>query len=95
MNEKPKIPTRKACFKAKVLKIQKFIEVRKTVKVQVEKRLYDSKYKRYYVKTYQYLVHYDPNLPGVNKNLSEGDIVKVFHCRRLSPKKSKITQGWG
>lgn len=61
----------------------------KTIKVKVSKRLYLSKYKRYYTKTYKRLVHYD----SFDSPIEVGDKVLIYNCRRISAHKSAICYG--
>ena len=56
----------------------------KSIRVKREMRLYDSKYKRYYRKTYHRWVHYEGSL------LKVGDLVTIYTCKLISGHKSAI-----
>ena len=69
----------------KVYKIHAHVAKSKTIKVVFEKKLFDSKYKRYYKKRYYRLVHYDPQQEPLLKEL---DTVQIVDVKRISARKS-------
>ena len=81
-------------FKAKVIGIPIYLESRKTIKVSHRKKIFVSKYHRYKYKDYRYMVHFEPKAEGCNPNLSLGDVIKVYPCRKLSAHKAMVTLGW-
>lgn len=66
----------------------KILSVRdKTLMVIRSVMIYDSKYKRYYTKTYKRMIHYQGD------SLSIGDTVRYYNCKRISTHKSAICYG--
>ena len=84
----------KKVFYGTLLKLPKDLEKQKTVVVGIKKRLYISKYKRFYFKTFKYQVHCDINDEQLNKKgvkeLKIGQEVGFVNTRRISATKSSV-----
>lgn len=77
-------------IKCKISKIPSNLKNQKTIVVSMTKKLLNSKYKRYYLKTYSRLVHYEGEDP-----ISVGEQIMIHECRRISAHKSAIYYGKG